>query len=98
MYYVCETLKMLENVVKRSKFGYTREQRYTKFMYYYYQQTDGQLETDTQTYIAVQMDRQTDGQTESRQTDRYIDGQMDRQMDRKTEKQLEGWIFFRFFF
>ena len=30
MYYVCETLKMLENVVKGSEFGYTREQRYTK--------------------------------------------------------------------
>ena len=27
---------MLENVVKRSEFGYTREQRYTKFIYYYY--------------------------------------------------------------
>ena len=25
MYYVCETWKMLENVVKRSEFGYTRE-------------------------------------------------------------------------
>ena len=25
MYYVCETQKMLENVVKRSEFGYTRE-------------------------------------------------------------------------
>ena len=25
MYYVCETLKMLENVVKRSEFVYTRE-------------------------------------------------------------------------
>ena len=25
MYYCCETLKMLENVVKRSEFGYTRE-------------------------------------------------------------------------
>ena len=30
MYYVCETQKMLENVVKRSESGYTREQRYTK--------------------------------------------------------------------
>ena len=30
MYYVCETLKMLENVVTGSEFGYTREQRYTK--------------------------------------------------------------------
>ena len=29
---------MLENVVKRSEFGYTREQRYTKVMYYYYYQ------------------------------------------------------------
>ena len=27
---------MLDNVVKRSKFGYTREQRYTKVIYYYY--------------------------------------------------------------
>ena len=26
---------MLENVVKRSKFGYTREQRYTEVIYYY---------------------------------------------------------------
>ena len=25
MYYVCETFKMLENVVKRSEFVYTRE-------------------------------------------------------------------------
>ena len=25
IYYLCETLKMLENVVKRSEFGYTRE-------------------------------------------------------------------------
>ena len=25
MYYVCETLKMLENAVKRSEFRYTRE-------------------------------------------------------------------------
>ena len=40
MYYVCETWKMLENVVKRSEFVYTREQRYTKvicYYYYYYQ-------------------------------------------------------------
>ena len=36
MYYVCETLKMLENVVKGSEFGYTREQRYTKKVIYYY--------------------------------------------------------------
>ena len=28
--------KMLENAVKRSEFGYTREQRYTKVIYYYY--------------------------------------------------------------
>ena len=28
--------KMLENVVKRSKFVYTREYRYTKIIYYYY--------------------------------------------------------------
>ena len=27
--------KMLENVVKRSEFGYTRELRYTKVIYYY---------------------------------------------------------------
>ena len=27
---------MLENVVKRSEFVYTREQRYTKVIYYYY--------------------------------------------------------------
>ena len=27
---------MLENVVKRSEFGYTRESRYTKVIYYYY--------------------------------------------------------------
>ena len=27
---------MLENVVKRSEFGYTREERYTKVIYYYY--------------------------------------------------------------
>ena len=27
---------MLENVVKRSEFGYTREWRYTKVIYYYY--------------------------------------------------------------
>ena len=27
---------MLENVVKRSEFGYTREQRYTKVICYYY--------------------------------------------------------------
>ena len=36
MCYVCETQKMLENVVKCSEFGYTREQRYTKVVYYYY--------------------------------------------------------------
>ena len=53
MYYVCETQKMLENVVKRSEkmlenvvkrseFGYTREQRYTKVIYYYdYSDGDG---------------------------------------------------------
>ena len=27
---------MLENVVKHSEFGYTREQRYIKVIYYYY--------------------------------------------------------------
>ena len=31
---------MLENVVKRSEFGYTREQRYTKVMYYYQEVLD----------------------------------------------------------
>ena len=36
MYYVCETYKMLENVGKRCEFEYTREQRYTKVIYYYY--------------------------------------------------------------
>ena len=36
MYYVCETWKMLENVVKRSEFVYTREQCYAKVIYYYY--------------------------------------------------------------
>ena len=30
---VCETQKMLESVVKRREFVYTREQRYTKVIY-----------------------------------------------------------------
>ena len=33
--YVCETWKMLENVVKHSEFVSTREQHYTKVIYYY---------------------------------------------------------------
>ena len=51
MYYVCEIQKILENIVKRSEFGYTREQRYTKVIYYYYYQnkkkTMAQLSFDT---------------------------------------------------
>ena len=37
-------VKKLENVVKHSEFGYTREQRYTKVIcYYYYTQREATL-------------------------------------------------------